>query len=585
MINSCRLRALVVIMPVLFSTAVLARSPVPDITHLNPEAASGTRQHELAQARHYMVSAANPIAAQAGADILAAGGSAADAVIATQLVLNVVEPQSSGIGGGGFLVSYDARSGTVQAFDGRETAPAGSGPADFAAVDSVDTFWAAVNSGRSVGTPGLVGMLGALHLEQGRLPWGTLFETAIGVAENGFAVSPRLHTLLAENDALRQQDAAAAYFYDESGQPWPVGHVLKNPDLARVYRTLAIDGPDSFYEGWIAERIVESVQRHAVPGALSLEDMRNYQPVRRDPLCMPYRVYRVCGMPPPSAGPLAVMQILGILAHTPLASYAPDDLMSVHYFSEAGRLAFADRDAYVADPDFVDVPVQALLDPGYLRQRAALIRPDQSMGVAQPGTLPEIAVPQEEAEALELPSTTHVVAADPWGNVVSMTTSIESAFGSKIFVEGFLLNNQLTDFSLGSARPNEDPAVNRVEPLKRPRSSMAPILVLQDGKPVMAIGSPGGSAIINYVAKAILGVLDWNLNIQQAIDLPNYGSRNQDTELEKGSAVAGLAEGLRKLGHSVRVTDFPSGLHGLVLRPDGIQGGADPRREGRAIGQ
>lgn len=581
----CRFRVLTTAMAVLFSSVVLARVPAVDIAHLNPEGASGFGQHELAHAQHYMVSAANPIAAQAGADILAAGGSAADAAITTQLVLNVVEPQSSGIGGGGFLVSYDARSGAVQAFDGRETAPAATRPGHFAEIDSEDAFWAAVNSGRSVGTPGLVRMLAALHEQQGRLPWGQLFESAIGVAENGFAVSARLHKLLAQSDALREQDAAAAYFYDESGQPWPVGHILRNPDLARVYRTLALEGPDAFYTGWIAERIVESVQRHTVPGGLGLDDMRDYKPMPRDPLCMPYKVYRVCGMPPPSAGPLAVMQILGILADTPVTDYAPDALMSVHYFSEAGRLAFADRDAYVADPDFVDVPVRALLDPEYLRQRAALIRPDQSMGVAQPGALPDTALPEDLGEALELPSTTHIVTTDPQGNVVSMTTSIESAFGSKIFVEGFLLNNQMTDFSLGATEAEDGLVANRVEPLKRPRSSMSPMLVLRDGKPVMAIGSPGGSAIINYVAKAILGVLDWNMDIQQAIDLPNYGSRNQETELEAGSAVAGLADGLRKLGHSVREVEFPSGLQGLVFTPDGIQGGADPRREGRAIGQ
>lgn len=580
-----RFRVLTTAMAILLSGVAMARVPAADVAHLNPEAASGFGQHELAHAHYYMVSAANPIAAQAGADILAAGGSAADAAITTQLVLNVVEPQSSGIGGGGFLVYYDAPSGTVQAFDGRETAPAATMPGYFAEINSAEAFWAAVNSGRSVGTPGLVRMLAALHEHHGRLPWGQLFESAIGVAENGFPVSARLHTLLAQNDALREQHAAAAYFYDESGQPWPVGHILKNPDLARVYRTLAVDGPDAFYTGWIAERIVDAVQRHAVPGGLSMDDMRDYMTMQRAPLCMPYKVYSVCGMPPPSAGPLAVMQILGILANTPVAKYAPDDLMAVHYFSEAGRLAFADRDAYVADPDFVDVPVSALLDPGYLRQRAALIRSDRSMGVAQPGTLPDTVVPEDMGEALELPSTTHLVTADPMGNVVSMTTSIESAFGSKIFVEGFLLNNQLTDFSLGATGAGDGPVVNRAEPLKRPRSSMSPMLIMRDGKPFMAIGSPGGSAIINYVAKTILGVLDWNLDIQRAIDLPNYGSRNQETELEAGSAVAGLADGLRKLGHTVRKVEFPSGLHGLVFTPDGIQGGADPRREGRAIGQ
>lgn len=579
------LSALAGFMIVLFSSVVLARAPsAPAYVHLNPEAATGFEQRELAYAQHYMVSAANPVAAQAGADILAAGGSAADAVIATQLVLNVVEPQSSGIGGGGFLVSYDADSGDVQAFDGRETAPAGVSRSLFAEDAAITTFRDAVNSGKSVGTPGLIRMLASLHDQHGRLPWGRLFEPAIGVAENGFAVSPRLHTLLAENKALRDQAAAAAYFYDESGQPWPVGHILKNPALARVYRTLATEGPDAFYTGWIAESIVQAVRQHAVPGDLSLNDMRDYQSLQRPPLCTPYKVYTLCGMPPPSAGPLAVMQILGILAHTPIADLEPDSVMALHYFSEAGRLAFADRDAYVADPDFVDVPVTALLDPDYLRQRAALIRSDRSMGVAQPGRIAGT-TPNGADAALELPSTTHVVTTDPAGNVVSMTTSIESAFGSKIFVEGFLLNNQLTDFSFALGDAGVDRGVNRAEPLKRPRSSMAPMLVLSNGKPVMAIGSPGGSAIINYVAKAILGVLDWNLNIQDAIDLPNYGSRNGDTELEKGSSVVALGPALRELGHDISEVDFPSGLQGLVLTPDGIQGGADPRREGRAVGR
>lgn len=577
-------RILTCLMATLLSSTVLARSPVvPATEHINPEAATGFQQHDLAYAQYHMVSAANPIAAQAGADILAAGGSAADAAIATQLVLNVVEPQSSGIGGGGFIISYDAPSGDVQAFDGRETAPAMADSDQFVVNGSVMSFHDAVNSGKSVGTPGLIRMLGLLHKQQGRLPWGQLFDPAIAVAERGFSVSPRLHQLLAENDGLLNQPAAAAYFYDASGSAWPVGHTLKNPALAKVYRTLAQKGPDAFYTGWIAERIVDAVRRHPVPGNLGLDDLENYQSLQRPPLCMPYKVYTLCGMPPPSAGPLAVMQILGILSHTPILEHAPDSLMSVHYFSEAGRLAFADRDAYVADPDFVDVPVVRLLDPDYLRKRAALIRADRSMGVAQAGKLPDRAVPGAGI-TLELPSTTHVVAADSWGNVVSMTNSIESAFGSKIFVEGFLLNNQLTDFSFAATGADPDMRVNRVEPMKRPRSSMAPMLVLENGTPVIAIGSPGGSAIINYVAKTILGVLDWNLNIQQAIDLPNFGSRNRATELEKGSSATGLADGLRELGHDVQEVDFPSGLQGLVLTPEGIQGGADPRREGRALG-
>lgn len=560
-----------------------ARTPDVASAHINPEAATGFERRELAQAHHFMVSAANPVAARAGADILAAGGSAADAAIATQLVLNLVEPQSSGIGGGGFIVSYDAGSGAVHTYDGRETAPASTSADLFVRDGAVMAFRDAVNSGRSVGVPGLPAALFMLHEQHGRLPWGQLFEPAIAVAERGFAVSPRLHQLLAQNTALREQPAAAAYFYDQDGKPWPVGHILKNPALARVYRALAEQGPDAFYNGWIAERIVQVVRDHPVPGALDLHDLHNYRAVQRAPLCMAYRVYSLCGMPPPSAGPLAVMQILGMLSHTPVAVHDPLSLMAVHYFSEAGRLAFADRDVWVADPDFFDVPVDVLLDADYLRDRAALITPDRSMGTARTGIGLGDAVPT--GETLELPATTHVVTADPQGNVISMTTSVESAFGSKILVEGFLLNNQLTDFSFSSDGKDGAAVANRVEAGKRPRSSMAPMLVLQDGRPVMAIGSPGGSAIINYVAQTILGVLDWNLTIQQAIDLPHYGSRNHATELEKGSPVTALADDLRAMGHEVRELDFPSGLQGVVFTPDGLQGGADPRREGLATGQ
>lgn len=573
----------------LLCTAAPARAPqplaAPIADHINPEAATGFQARALAHARHYMVSAANPLAAQAGVDALAAGGSAADAAIVIQLVLNLVEPQSSGIGGGGFIVSYDAASGEVQAWDGRETAPAAAGQGRFTENGERLSFPDAVNSGKSVGTPGLVRMLALLHGQQGRLPWAQLFAPAIRLAEDGFPVSARLHELLVQNESLRDQSAAARYFYDDTGQAWPVGHVLRNPELAKVFRSLAESGPDVFYTGWIADQIVAAVQSHAVPGDLTLDDLRNYQARERLPLCVPYKIYTLCGMPPPSSGPLAVMQILGILSHTPIASVAPDSLLSVHYFSEAGRLAFADRDAYVADPDFVDVPVAGLLDPGYLKQRAMLIRSDRSMGVAEPGHPPGLHARPGDDDTPELPSTTHVVTADAQGNVISMTNTIESAFGSKIFVQGFLLNNELTDFSLSDRDAKGNLVANRVEPLKRPRSSMAPMLVLQDGKPVMAIGSPGGSAIINYVAKTLLGVLDWNLNIQQAIDLPNRGSRNRATELEKGSDLTGLAKALRDMGHTVRELEFPSGLQGLVFTSDDIEGGADPRREGRAIGR
>ncbi len=558
-------------------------APVQAKEDIQPEAGTGLAQRQLVRARDYMISSANPLASQAGARILDQGGSATDALIAAQMVLNLVEPQSSGIGGGAFIVRYDAKQGVVQSYDGRETAPAAARSDRFMKDGKAMPFWEAVNSGRSVGVPGVVAALGLMHQQHGRTSWASLFQPAIDLAEKGFAVSPRLHALLEDNQALRRQAAAAAYFYDARGEPWPVGHVLKNPAFVSLLRRIAQGGPRAFYEGAVARDIVDAVAAHAVPGDLSLADMSGYRAKARAPLCAPYKAYTLCGMPPPSSGPLAVIQMLEILSHTPIARLAPTSLEAVHYFSEAGKLAFADRDIYLADPDFIDVPVKGLLDKRYLTLRAGLIKPDATIGRAPAGDPVGLKAVRGQDDSPELPSTSHVVAVDRAGNVVSMTSSIETAFGSKIFVDGFLLNNQLTDFSLSNVDAQGKPVANRLEPLKRPRSSMAPMLVLKDGKPYMAIGSPGGAAIINYVAKTLLGVLDWGLDIQQAIDLPNYGSRNRFTELEKGR-LHDLAAPLRAMGHEVREVEFPSGLQGIVLTPDGLEGGADPRREGVAAG-
>lgn len=558
-----------------------------NVQDINPEAASSSvlPKRDVAHAQHYMVSSANPLATQAGVDMLAEGGSATDAVIASQMVLNLVEPQSSGIGGGAFIVAYDAATQSVRAYDGRETAPAAARSNRFMENGQAIPFWEAVNSGRSVGTPGLLHVLALMHEQHGRLNWDRLFAPAIALADEGFPVSARLHALLIDNNGLRDQAAAAAYFYDANGEPWPVGHRLANPALARVLQQIAKRGPEAFYKGAVAEAIVNAVIGHAVPGDLTLQDLASYKALERPPVCTPYKIYTLCGMPPPSSGPLTVMQMLGILAYTPIADLPPNSLQSVHYFSEAGKLAYADRDVYVADPDVMDVPVKAMLDPEYLALRAGMIRPDRTIGRAPPGDPAGMRAVRGKDASPELPSTTHIVAVDAQGNVVSMTSTIESAFGSKIFVDGFLLNNQLTDFSLSNVDAQGKPVANRLEPLKRPRSSMAPMLVLKDGKPVMAIGSPGGSAIINYVAKTLLGVLDWELNIQQAIDLPNRGSRNSFTELERNTSLHGLAAGLRVMGHEVREVDFPSGLQGVVLTPDGLEGGSDPRREGVSLGR
>ena len=552
---------------------------------LNPESATGRAERAGVYADQFMVVSANPWASRAGERILAQGGSAVDAAIAMQWVLGLVEPQSSGLGGGAFAISYNAQNGQMQAYDGRETAPAAAGPDRFLDHGKPLPFNQAVHAGLSVGVPGMVAMLGLMHRQQGRLPWATLFEPAIEVAEQGFPVSPRLHQLLAQNSELRAAPAAAAYFYDANLNPWPIGHVLRNPAQARVLRLLATQGSQAFYQGELAQAMVDAVRNHPVPGDLGLKDLATYTARTHDPLCAPYRQYRLCGPPPPSSGPLAVMQMLGMLAHTPVAALAPDSPAAVHYLAETGRLAFADRNRYVADPAFVPVPVMGMLNPQYLARRAELINPDRSMGHAEPGIPPGAGTRTGNDATPELAATTHLVAADAQGNVVSMTSSIETAFGSKILVNGYLLNNQLTDFSLAPRDAQGHWAANRVEPGKRPRSSMAPMLVMQGTQPYLAVGSPGGSAIINYVAKTLVGVLDWNLTLQQAIDLPNHGSRNQDTELERGFVTPPLKAGLEARGHTVRELDFPSGVHGIRFLSGKLEGGADPRREGLALGR
>ena len=574
----------------LAGSPVTARDLPPSVTEfaavedINPEAATGLGRHAVVRAPRFMMTTANPLATQAGYDVMAHGGSAGDAAIAAQMVLNLVEPQSSGIGGGAFIVTYDARSGRVQTYDGRETAPAAARSDRFVRNHKTMPFQDAVNSGRSAGTPGLLSVLDLLHRQQGQMPWAALFAPAITLAEQGFPVSERLHALLDSSAALRAQPAAAAYFYDDQGRAWPVGHSLRNPPLAQVFRRVADEGIDAFYSGAVAQDIVDAVARHPVPGDLTLADLYRYEARERPALCAPYEQFQLCGMPPPSSGPLAVMQMLILLTHTPIRMLPPDSVGAVHYFAEAGKLAYADRDFYVADPDFVDVPVDGLLDADYLSARAGLIDDDQSMGRASAGDPVNVLTLRGKDDSPEIPSTSHLVAVDGDGNVVSMTSSIESAFGSKILVDGFLLNNQLTDFSFSAADAEGRPVANRIEPLKRPRSSMSPMIVLRHEKPVMAIGSPGGSAIINYVAKTILGVLDWGLDIQQAIDLPNFGSRNRYTELERGTPLHRLIPGLDAMGHEVREIDFPSGLQGVVFTGNGLEGGADRRREGLALG-
>lgn len=561
-----------------------AWAQVPSVTSAAPELASGFTDKALVRAKRFMIVTANPHATRAGYEVLRSGGSAVDAAIAAQLVLNLVEPQSSGIGGGAFIVHFNAADKAQAAYDGRETAPAAARPERFLGADGRPIgFGEAINNGKSVGVPGLLRVLELAHRRHGRLPWAQLFVPAIRLAETGFAISPRLALQIASDPFLKSNAASRTYFFDAAGRPLGAGTLLRNPALAQVLREVAAHGADAFYTGAIARDIVNAVRTHPRPGDISEADISSYQAKSRTALCGPYRSYTLCGMPPPSSGAVAVLSLLGVLERFDMAGLKPDSAAAVHLFAEAGRLAYADRDAYVADADFINVPVAGMLDRAYLARRSALIRPDASMGRAAPGR-PAGATSYVPDETSELAATSHLSVVDAAGNGVAMTTTIESQFGSRIMVRGFLLNNQMTDFSFAPSE-NGRAVANRVEGGKRPRSSMAPTLVFDaDGKLSMVVGSPGGNAIINYVAKTLVGVLDWGLDMQQAAALPNRGSRNRATELERGSAVEGLAAPLRAMGHEVSIGEATSGIHGIVVSPRGLSGGADPRREGLAMG-
>jgi gamma-glutamyltranspeptidase/glutathione hydrolase len=568
-----------------------------DATQRAPETATALQEKQGWAGRKYMVAAANPLAAEAGYQMLKKGGSAMDAAIATQLVLNLVEPQSSGIGGGAFIMHFDGKQ--VQAFDGRETAPASADEKLFQDASGQPlSRETAIIGGRSVGAPGVIRVMDMVHRQHGKLPWKVLFEPAIKLAEEGFAVSPRLNALLRYDQRRLQTDpTASAYLLDKDRNPWPVGHLLKNPALAATLREIANGGPDAFYKGRIARDIVTKVRSHATnPGLLTEQDLAGYQAKLRPAVCSDYRNFTVCGMPPPSSSGIAISQMLGVLETRDMARLAPvnGELTpdAVHLFTEAGRLAFADRNRYAADTDFAPLPgrgIAALIDKKYLAQRASLIG-DKSMGVAPAGTPFDMKVAWGLDTAIEQPATSHIVAVDAQGNGVSMTTSVEDAFGSRQMVDGFMLNNHLTDFSFDS-RDKDGPIANRVEGGKRPRSAMSPTLVFDKAtkKLVLVVGSPGGPSIINYVAKVLVGTLDWGLNVQQAISLPNFGSRNGPTELEAGRAPQPLIDALKARGHTIRIGDQTSGLQGIMrLNIHGESmwfGGADPRREGVARGE
>ena len=587
----------VILLAALLGGCVVLTGPQPEVIPalIAPEAASGYAEKPGWYAKSFMVSAANPLAVDAGYDMLKQGGSAVDAAIATQMVLGLVEPQSSGLGGGALMLHFDGARLTT--LDGRETAPASATETLFQDASGKPVpYFDGLVGGRAVGVPGVVRMLERAHAQHGKLPWKTLFEPAIRLAESGFLVSPRLARLLRDDPFLRKDPVAAAYFYDADGQAWPVGHLLKNPALANTLRQVAERGADAFYRGPIAQDIAAKVRLHPVnPGLLTVDDIAAYQPKEREALCSAYRTWRVCGMPPPSSGGLAVAQMLGILENTNIAALPPDrdgpDPEAVHLFVEAGKLAYADRARYVADPDFVPIPgggLAALLDKTYLAQRAGLIGP-QAMGRASAGRPAGLQLAWGGDASPELPSTSHISVVDRYGSAVAMTTTVESAFGSRQMVRGFLLNNQLTDFSYAS-RDQDGPIANRVQGGKRPRSTMTPTMVFeqQGGKLLLLTGSPGGGFIINYVAKMLIGVLDWNMDLQQAIGLANFGSRNGPTELERGRVSERLVSSLKEKGHQVRLDEQTSGLQAIMrLRRDGQElwyGGADPRREGIARG-
>ena len=533
-----------------------------------------------------MVAAANPLAVEAGLKMLEKGGSAADAMIATQLVLNLVEPASSGIGGGAFLLYYDAKARTLRAYDGRETAPAGATPALFVKPDGKPMeFGEARVGGRSVGVPGTPRLLEVAHVRHGKLAWKTLFEPAIELAEKGFPASPRFVKLAGDDKGLADEPGPRAYFFDADGKPKPVGTTIRNPEFAATLRAIAAKGADAFYTGEIARDIVAAVRGHRNAGTLSLDDLAAYRVRDVEPLCGPYREWKLCGMPPSSSGGVAVLQILGALSRHDMARMRAGSAEAVHLFSEAGRLAFADRGKYVGDDRFVDVPVKGLVDPAYVAARAQLIRPEKSMGRAEAGAPGGAKMAFADDPVDEAVGTTHVSIVDAEGNAVSLTTTIETNFGSRVMARGFLLNNELTDFNF---LPVEDGRLvaNGVAPGKRPRSSMAPFIVFdRSGRLAMTVGSPGGSQIINYVAKALVATLDWKLDMQAAIDLPNFGSRNGPTEIEKGTALEGVQAALKAMGHEVRAIDMTSGLQGIRRTASGWEGGADPRREGVARGR
>ncbi|MCV6575747.1 MAG: gamma-glutamyltransferase [Cohaesibacter sp.] len=554
---------------------------------MQPESTIAIAERSSVSAEKYMVTSANPIASQIGAEILAKGGTAIDAMVGVQIALNLVEPQSSGIGGGAFLVYWDAKTKKLTTFDGREKAPKAATPEYWFGPDGKPVKWFdAVVGGRSVGVPGTLKLMESTHKKYGKLDWASLLEPTRALAAGGFQVSQRLSGSIEKamgKRKLEQMPDTRKFFFDADGKPLREGFLLRNPEFAETLAKIQKDGSKVFYEGDIAKQIVEAVKTESNAGILTMDDMKSYDVVERPAVCVDYRGHDVCGMGPPSSGALTVGQILGILANYDLAGMEKG-ADSEHLYIEAAKLAYADRGLYMADSDFVDMP-EGMLDAGYLKSRAALIDKSKTMEKAKAGTPPwKNAALRAPDSQLERPGTSHVSIVDSMGNVVSLTTTIETGFGSRVMVGGFLLNNELTDFSR-KAEKDGKPIANRVEGGKRPRSSMSPTIVMKDGEPMLSIGSPGGSRIINYVARSIIAILDHGMDPQDAINLPHIVNRNGKTDIEQNTAAMALVPALEAKGHKVNVRDLNSGLHAVLIKDGKLIGAADPRREGMAIGE
>lgn len=563
--------------------AITSHAQTPQATqNLAPEQGYGLTNQQLVHANEFMIASANPLATQAGYDILEKGGSAIDAMIAVQTTLSLVEPQSSGLGGGAFVVYWDNATKTLTTFDGRETAPRAVNENLFMQDGKPMQFHDAVVGGRSVGVPAIPMLMHALHARYGRLAWHTLFDTPIRLATDGFIVSPRMANSIASNQQVLSKHKSTADYFLPNGNPLQAGELLKNPEYAQTVQTLATEGFSPFYYGKYARDIVHAVNASDNKGTLTMNDFATYSVIARHPVCGNYRQYQICGMDAPSSGGIALGQIMGILNQFSPQELQPDQLNTFRILGDASRLAFADREQYVADPKFSKVPTQKMLASDYLSERANLIKgTNKALNEVKAG---ELYTQYAPAPSMELPSTSHISIVDKYGNVLSMTTSIENAFGSTLMVNGYLLNNELTDFSFEPTKDGK-PVANRVEGGKRPRSSMAPTIVLKDGKPYMAVGSPGGSRIIGYVAKTLVAHIDWGMNIQEAIDYPNVLNRFGTYELEQNSSAVQLNQSLISLGYKTNIRDLNSGVQGIIITEHDLQGGADPRREGKVMGK